>query len=117
MRIKFAFFILLGCLSAVHLSGQQISAPEPQTGTVTGTVEDVDGGVVPGATVTSDGPAPGDHHTVTADENGFFTLNGLRPATSYKVTINAKGFAACTSPAMLLTPGQFVDMTEIHLAL
>ncbi|HWZ49849.1 MAG TPA: hypothetical protein VNW54_00130, partial [Granulicella sp.] len=65
MRIKFAFCVLLGCLSSIRLLGQQISAPEPQSGTVTGTVEDVDGEVVPGATVSVDGPAPSDHRTLT----------------------------------------------------
>jgi hypothetical protein len=117
MRIKFAFCVLLGCLSSIRLLGQQISAPEPQSGTVTGTVEDVDGEVVPGATVSVDGPAPSDHRTLTADENGFFTLNDLRPASSLKITVNKKGFAAWTSPAVILTPGQFMDMTEIHLSL
>ena len=117
MRIKFAFCILLGCLSSIHLFGQQISAPEPQSGTVTGTVEDVAGELVPGATVSIDGPAPSDHRAVTANENGFFTLSDLRPAASLKITVNKKGFAAWISPAIILTPGQFMDMTEIHLSL
>jgi hypothetical protein len=117
MRIKFSFWILLGCLSSIHLLGQQISAPEPQSGSITGTVEDIDGGLVPGATVSIDGPAPSDHRTVTANEDGFFTLNDLRSAASLKITVNAKGFADWTSPAIILTPGQFLDMTEIHLSL
>ena len=82
MRLAIAFCILLGCLSSIHLFGQQISAPEPQPGSITGTVEDVDGGLVPGATVSVDGPAPRDHRSVTANESGFFTLNDLRPAAS-----------------------------------
>jgi Carboxypeptidase regulatory-like domain len=117
MRINLAFCILLGCLSSIHLLGQQISAPEPQSGTITGTVEGVDGGIIPGATVRIDGPAPSDHRTVTANQSGFFTLNDLRSAASLKITVSANGFADWTSPAIILTPGQFMDMTEIHLSL
>jgi hypothetical protein len=117
MRIKLALCILLGCLSSIHVLGQQLSAPAPQTGTITGTVEGVDGGIIPGATVSVDGPAPSDHRSVTANESGFFTLNDLRPAASLKITVNAKGFADWISPVIILTPGQFVDLTEIHLSL
>jgi Carboxypeptidase regulatory-like domain len=117
MRIKVVFCVLLACLSPIHLPGQLISAPEPQSGSITGNVEDVAGGVVPGATVSIHGPAPSDRRTVTTNENGVFTLNDLRPAASLYVTVNAKGFAAWTSPAIILKPGQFLDMAEIHLAL
>jgi hypothetical protein len=117
MRLKVSLFLLLACFSSIHLPGQQISAPEPQAGSITGTVEDVDGGLIPGATVSVDGPAPSDHRTVTANENGFFTLNDVRSAASLKITVNAKGFADWTSPAIVLTPGQFMDLTEIHLPL
>jgi hypothetical protein len=117
MRINVAFCILLGCLSSNPLPGQQIPASKPQSGSITGTVEDVNGGLLPGATVSIDGPAPSDHRTVTTNENGIFTLSDLWPAASVKITVNAKGFAVWISPAIILTPGQFMDMTEIHLSL
>ena len=117
VRIKVVCCILLICLSSTHLPSQQIAAPEPQAGTISGNVEDVTGGAVPGATVRINGPVTSDRRTVTTNENGVFTLNDLRPAASLYVTVNAKGFAAWTSAAIILTPGQFMYMAEIHLPL
>ncbi|NYF80996.1 hypothetical protein HDF17_003316 [Granulicella arctica] len=76
---------------------------------------DVDNAAVPGATIVVDGPASSDHRTAVANDSGAFALNGLRPAASYHLTIRAKGFADWTSPAVTLTPGQLLEMTDIKL--
>jgi len=115
MPIKRAICVFFLCLSAIYASSQQISAPEPQAAIVTGSVTDADGGTIPGATVVADGPAPTDHRSAVANDSGFFVLNGLRPAVSYRVTISAKGFADWTSSAVILSPGQQLDLTGIEL--
>ena len=84
-------------------------------GTISGTVEDAYGDVVPGATVVLE--SPNDRKNSTADDNGFFHFNGLTPGTSYKVTISANGFDPWTSPAVVLTPGQFFEITGIRIKL
>jgi hypothetical protein len=116
MSIHQVLCIFILCISVIHAPGQQFAAPEPQPGSINGTVTDVDDDVVPGATVVVDGPAPSDHRTIVATESGFFVLNNLHPAVSYHVTVSAKGFADWTSPAVILRPGQQLDLTDIKLA-
>ena len=107
---------LLLCFCVVSASGQQmISSPEPQTAVVTGTVTDADGASIPGATVTLEGPDSSEHRVVEANETGFFELKEIRPAISYHVTVNAKGFSDWTSPALVLTPGQQMDLPGVKL--
>ncbi|HEX3471363.1 MAG TPA: carboxypeptidase-like regulatory domain-containing protein [Silvibacterium sp.] len=94
---------------------QQISAPKPQNGTIIGTVIDVNGGTVPGATVVLEGPSLPDHQRVEANDDGFFQFNHLNPEIPYHVTVSARGFADWTSPAVILKPGQHLELTGIRL--
>jgi hypothetical protein len=118
LKTSFSSFVctLVLSFSALSASGQQIiSGPEPQTGVVTGTVTDADGAIIPGATVTLDGPDPGEHRVVVANESGFFELKAMHPAVAYRVTVNAKGFSDWTSPELNLTPGQQLDLPSVKL--
>lgn len=117
MRLCRIFCLFILCVATVYARSQQVSAPEPQPGTIVGTVMDVNGGVVPGASVTADGPAAGDHQVVIANETGFFTLTNLRSAVALHVTVKATEFADWTSPAITLSPGQYMELTGIKLAL
>src|SRR5687768_18469987 len=60
------------------------------TSSITGTVTDSGGGVIPGATVNVAGEA-GVKATVTTNANGVFTIPALIPGT-YKVTVTLQGF-------------------------
>jgi Carboxypeptidase regulatory-like domain len=95
--------------------GQQIDAPQPQRGSIRGTVTDVDDAAIPGATLTIDGPPGSQHRTLNSDETGSFEFKDLAPAVAYKITVSAKGFADFTSPAIVLTPGQTLEMSNIRL--
>lgn len=109
---------LMICMSAVTAAaGQQVSAPAPQTATITGTVIDVNDETISGATVVLDGPAPSDHRTVMTNDTGFFQLSNLNPGTPYRVTVDAKEFENWTSPAIVLTPGQYLGLQNIRLKL
>jgi len=115
MRIKQAICFLFLCISPFVATAQEmISAPEPQTGSITGTIMDADGAAIPGAYVVLTGVSPTDHQIVTSDDHAFFVLSGVHPATSYYVTVSVRGFADWTSSAITLSPGQTVDL-NIHL--
>jgi len=116
MRIKQALVVVfLFGLPATRSPCQQFSAPEPQGANITGTATDTDGDYIPGATILVDDSIPADHRTVIADETGAFTLQNLHPAVLYQLTIRAKGFTDWTSPALTLTPGQQMELTDIKL--
>ncbi len=95
--------------------GQLVSAPEPQTGAIAGTVVDVNDGIVPGATVALAGPSVADTQGVVTGDDGFFRLEHLRPGVPYHVTVSARGFADWSSPEVILTPGQVMELTGIRL--
>jgi outer membrane receptor protein involved in Fe transport len=102
-------------LALVAGNSQQTSAPDAQTGTITGTVTDVNGDAVPGATIVLEGPSVSDHPTVVTNENGFFQLKNLNPGIPYHIAVTANGFADWTSPNIILQPGQVLDLPGVSL--
>lgn len=78
---------LVFCLSAIAF-GQATS------GSIEGTVTDPNGAVVPNATVRveSIGTTAGFNRTVTADESGYVSIQGIPPGT-HRVTVSATNFA------------------------
>jgi hypothetical protein len=110
-------FSLLFLLLTIRLQAQQITAPEPHPAIITGTVEDPNGGIVPGATVVADDSVASDRRTTAADDNGVFSFNDLRPAISYHITIHGQGFADWVSQPVNLTPGQYLNLADIRLSI
>ena len=103
--------------SAVSVRAEEDpQAPTPQTGTIVGTVTDVAGDIVPGATVVLHTSGSSDQNT-EANENGFFSFSNVRPSVSYHIAISARGFNNWTSEAIKLTPGQYFELTGIKMQL
>ena len=76
--------VLMTVVAALPAFGQT------STSSITGTVTDPGGGVIPGATVTVTGDA-GFSATVVTNSEGAFTFPALQAAT-YKVTVTLQGF-------------------------
>jgi len=119
MRIFSGLCFLLLCFSSISISvsAQQISAPEPQRGSVYGTITDTDGGAIPDAVVVVEGATPNDRREATADNDGFFRLTSLPSAVPFHIAVTAKGFANFTSPDITLTPGQALEMSSLKLTI
>jgi hypothetical protein len=115
MRIGQLLCAFILSIVPITAPGQQIDAPQPEHGSIRGTVTDVDDAAIPGATVTVDGPASSEHRTLKTDETGSFEVKGLDPAVAYKITVGAKGFAEWTSAAIVIARGQALEMTDIKL--
>jgi hypothetical protein len=114
-KFSLRLFILILSVAATGAAGGQVSAPKPQTGTIIGTVIDVNDGMVPGATVALASPSlPIPQHVVTND-NGFFQLDHVKAGIPYLVTVSASGFATWTSSEVILKPGQYLELTGIRL--
>lgn len=116
MRINQFFCLCFLCFFPIHAQSQLISAPEPQTATITGVVTDADDAIIPGAAVSIDGPTSNDHFAgVAAGGDGSFVLNNLHPSVPYHVVVTAHGFANWSSRALILQPGQHLDLTDVKL--
>lgn len=115
MRVYLRLCTFILAITACAAAAQRVSAPEPQTGAIVGTVTDVQGSIVPDATVVLEGPTSSDQRTVAANDNGFFALNDIKPGITYHITVSAKGFANWISPAVTLTPGQYMNLPNVVL--
>jgi Carboxypeptidase regulatory-like domain len=115
MRIGYRWCAFILSVIPITAHGQQTDAPQPQRASIRGTVTDVDDAAIPGAALTLDGPPGGEHRTLKSDETGSFEVKDLAPSIAYKITVKANGFADFTSPAIVLIPGQTLDMSDIKL--
>src|SRR5262249_51942195 len=61
------------------------------TGSITGTIQDPNGAVVPGATITITNKATGQSVKLTSSSTGTYASGALQPAT-YEVRVESKGF-------------------------
>jgi hypothetical protein len=94
---------------------QSDAKPAAQTGTITGTVMDVQEEIVPGATVVLESADL--RRQMVANEEGQFEFKGLRPGSAYRISIQAAGFVNWKSPALELAAGQYKFVTGIELQL
>jgi hypothetical protein len=76
-----------------------------QTATLSGTVTDNQGGVLPGVTVTVTETSTGRQHVSVTDENGRYRFPVLTAGT-YRLEADLSGFAKLAVPALELLVGQ-----------
>jgi hypothetical protein len=89
-RSVFLFFPFLLLSTAIHLQAQTAA------GTITGTVTDASGAVIPGATVTIENPVSGLSRTAKTDASGQYRFTNL-PFNPYHLTAHAEGFSPFTA--------------------
>jgi Carboxypeptidase regulatory-like domain len=114
-QIPKSVLMLMACTWAATVAIAQDDRSPVDTGTIIGTVLDVNGNTVPKASVLLQGNAPDDRRAVVTHDNGFFKLDNLNPGTPYRVIISAQGFASWTSNDVMLRPGQFFMLPGITL--
>jgi hypothetical protein len=81
-------------LLAVVVSFAMLTTPafaQSDRGTITGTVTDSDGGVIPGVAVVAENPATGSRYETVTTATGNYTLSQL-PVGTYNVNIALQGF-------------------------
>jgi len=115
MHCRHLLSFLLLPLFVIRSPAQLFSAPEPQTASINGSVTDMDGGLIAGATIVANGPNSSQHLSSTSDSYGAFQLRNLRPAVPYRLVVHAKGFADATSAQIILTPGQQLELPAFRL--
>src|SRR5262249_50855858 len=76
-------------------------------GSITGSVTDPSGAVVPGATVTASEAGTGFSRTVTSDERGAYAIPSLRPS-EYTLIVELTGFRRFTREGIVVLGDQTV---------
>jgi hypothetical protein len=95
------------CLVSVPVSAQS-------SGTLTGTVTDPSGAVVPGATVLMKNDQSGDKRKTVANNDGFFSINAVQ-AGEYTITITAQGFESYIQKGVHFDQGDNRNLSNISL--
>ena len=115
LKSQFArLFLLIAIAIASPVVGQVPAAPTPAAGHITGTVTDTNGDVISGAAVVLQLSNGKDTLKLISDDNGFFDFKDLE-AGAYNLTVSAPDFADWKSPALVLSPGQFVIVGDCKL--
>lgn len=100
-RLLLGFLTVLCLTSSIH--AQTITA------TLSGTVTDPTGAVVPNAKLTVTASATGQEKTVTADAEGRYIVPFLQPG-EYRVTVEAQGFAKTIRSGIRLEVAQSASL-------
>ena len=100
-QVSVIWAIALCTFASASLFAQQTSGSSP--GIIKGTITDVNGTPVTGASVALKGT---DSRMVTTDENGYFEIRDVEPGRPYQVNIQAAGFSEWDSPIVTLGSGQ-----------
>ena len=100
IRVSAIFVALLAALAGTA------AAQVANTGTIQVTVEDSDGGRLPGVTVTATATDTITKRTAVTDPQGVASLEALAPSAQYLITVELAGFQTGTRPAVLVRAGQ-----------
>jgi hypothetical protein len=111
---KFKLFIFPVVLMALLAFMAPRGLAQQLTGTLSGTVYDRSGAVVPGAEVVLKNQASGDVRTAMADSSGRFVITAIQPA-NYSVNITAKGFTTWQENDIVMNQGDTRDIPNIKL--
>src|ERR1700726_3639183 len=103
-NLKIATYILVLAISIQFGLPAQLSA-QVVGATLSGTVTDTSGGVVPNADVTAKNVSNGITRTATTNGSGLFTVPNLQPGP-YEITVAAGGFNTDVGSGITLNVGQ-----------
>lgn len=108
-RAKLSLSLIIVLFIVVNIPAQSV------TGTISGTVTDPNGGVIPGATVTLTSKRVGNTRTVNTNEEGRFTFAAVQPG-EYSVLIEHQGFQKLLRENTILSANENLALGEMALA-
>jgi len=99
----------ISLLAVLAIALPVVSQTQITTGTIQGTVADVNGAALPGATVEIKNLDTNLSRTLTTDEGGRFVALALQPG-KYSVTVTKQGFSTAVAERLDLTVGQALNL-------
>lgn len=90
------------------------SAMAQNPGSVTGTVKDINGGVVPGAQVTATDASKGINQSAETNDDGVFVFAQLQPG-AYTITVEKTGFKKYEKTGVVLSTGDKLNAGDFAL--
>lgn len=84
------------------------------TGSLSGTVTDTTGAVIPNATVTLVNESTNDTRATVSNGTGYFTFAAVQPGT-FTVSVTAKGFGPWKQTGIVMNSGDTRDVSGIQL--
>jgi hypothetical protein len=117
----------LAFLLLMSLCASPVTAAQQETATITGSVKDQSGAIVPKATVTVTNTQTNISVKTEADDTGFYIVPSLRPG-EYSVTVESAGFSKVVRSGvtlqvaqvaridLTLQPGQLTESVEVVAA-
>ncbi len=93
----------------------QISEEAPRSATIIGTVTDVNGDVIPSATVVLKEVEGNDPRTSLTTATGMFEFHDVTPGITYQLSVSAKDYENWISTPIILNPDQFKIVTGIQM--
>ncbi len=99
-NVRLAAILLVSFVAALAAGGP-VSAQSAGTGSLTGTVTDASGGVVPNVTVEATSVDTGQSHSATTGTDGAYRFS-LLPPGKYNVTFRAEHFKPVQIPAVVV---------------
>jgi Carboxypeptidase regulatory-like domain len=94
--------------------GSPRAVAQAPSGTLTGTVLDQSGGVIPDANVVLKSEDSGAIRRTASNKEGFFTIVAI-PAGTYTVTIEVRGFAPWEETGIVFHQGDVIKLRDISL--
>jgi outer membrane receptor protein involved in Fe transport len=103
------FQLLFAFVIALTLCGSAL-AQSTTDGAIGGTVYDVNGAVVPNATVVVHNNGTNAEQRIATDASGYYRVRALQPAT-YTVTVSSQGFAPYKAENVIVQVGSLTDVS------
>ncbi len=107
-RLFVLTLVAFAALLPAHASGQAV------TGTISGTIVDQQGSVIPGATVTIINEATGDSRVTVSDERGNFQVTNLQPGV-YTVRVELASFRTFERKNVVLSAAERLSVGSLPL--
>lgn len=117
MVVGFAAIVAAALAIAVAAQAQTNQPPDVAPGQIMGTVTDLRGDAVAGATVVLSGTSAADGRSLATPENGFFEFDDVKPGVPFQLVVSAIGFDDWKSPQITLQPGEVRVLGAVSLKL